>query len=120
MGYYTTYELDIQGQAANWVQGVDEQGNSVRVNIGYDHAAIEREIVAQSGYSSLFEGESVKWYDHDEEMKAVSKKYPDLLFTLTGVGEESGDMWCKYYQAGKCQHELARIEYGKFDPAKLK
>lgn len=120
MGYYTTYELSIEGKGENWVHGVDESGKTVRVNIGYDHEAIEREIVEQSGYSSLFDGEAIKWYDHDDEMKQISKKYPDLVFTLVGVGEESGDMWCKYYQAGKCQHEPARIEYGKFDPAKLK
>ena len=120
MGYYTTYELSIEGKGENWVHGVDESGKTVRVNIGYDHEAIEREIVEQSGYSSLFDGEAIKWYDHDSEMRTVSAKYPDLLFTLVGVGEESGDMWCKYYQAGKCQHELARIEYGKFDPALLK
>ena len=119
MGYYTTYELEIEGQGEKWVQGVDEAGNSVRVNIGHDHAAIEHEIVQASGYSSLFEGEAIKWYGHDEEMRAISRKYPDLLFTLTGVGEESGDMWRCYYQAGKCQRELACIEYGKFNPSYL-
>lgn len=119
MGYYTTYELEIDGQGENWVQGVDESGNSVRVNIGYDHEAIQREIVQASGYSSLFEGEAIKWYGHDEEMRAISQKYPNLLFTLTGVGEEAGDMWRCYYQAGRAQRELARIEYGKFNPSYL-
>lgn len=119
MGYYTKYELTITGEGERWVTGTDKEGNKIEVNIGFDYDEIERELVELSGYSSLFD-DSVKWYDHDANMREISKRYPALLFTLEGVGEEAGDMWCKYYQAGKCQHELARIEFGKFDPAKLK
>ena len=120
MGYYTKYELTITGQSDQWVEGRDAHGKVHRVNLGpVDYSKIRRELTEITGYSDPF-GDSIKWYDHDDHMREISRRYPDLLFTLEGVGEEAGDMWCKYYQKGLCQHELARIEYGKFDPAKLK
>jgi hypothetical protein len=120
MGYYTRFELEITGTGERWVTGVDAMGQKVQVNIGLDHNEIEREIVELSGYSSLFDGNTHKWYDHAEHMTAISKKYPDLLFTLNGAGEETGDFWRDYYKGGKRQHEEGKIAYGEFDPAKLK
>lgn len=119
MGYYTRFELEITGTGERWVTGVDVMGQKVQVNIGLDHAEIEREIVERSGYSSLFEDE-VKWYEHVDQMTEISRKYPDLLFTLSGAGEESGDFWRDYYRGGLRQHEEGKITYGEFDPAKLK
>ena len=61
-----------------------------------------------------------KWYDHNEDLINVSKKYPDVLFTLYGKGESSGDIWRKYYKNGKYQVAKAFISYEEFDEAKLK
>ena len=119
MGYYTRFELDITGTGDRWVTGVDAKGEKVKVNIGIDHGEVQQEICDLSGYTDPFDTDTHKWYDHDEHMRSVSKKYPDLLFTLSGEGEESGDLWVKYYKGGKCQVELAKIEYGKFDTTKL-
>ena len=120
MGYYTKFELEISGTGERWVTGVNVKGEKIRVNIGIDHDEVIRELVDLSGYEHLFDGDTHKWYEYDENMREISQKYPNLLFTLSGEGEESGDRWRAYYKAGKCQRELAKIEYGKFDPALLK
>jgi len=45
---------------------------------------------------------------------------PRVLLTLNGEGEESGDIWVKYYLNGKMQYEHSKIVLGPFDPSKLK
>ena len=60
-----------------------------------------------------------KWYEHEGDMRAVSTKFPGVLFTLHGKGEEGGDLWRKYFLDGKCQEARAIIKYPAFDPAEL-
>ncbi len=48
------------------------------------------------------------------------KLFPDILFQLNGAGEESGDIWVKYYKNGKSQESRLNIELDEFDPNKLK
>lgn len=65
-------------------------------------------------------GECCKWYEHDEEMLRVSMKFPQVLFTLRGEGEEHGDLWVKYYLAGKTQCSNGVVTFDPFDKDKLK
>ena len=120
MGYYTKFEIEISGEGDNWVTGVDRDGNRVEVNIGIDHDVVLQEIKDLSGYDDPFDSDIYKWYEYDENMREVSIKYPALLFTLHGEGEESSDLWCAYYQNGKCQRVDAEITYAPHDPTKMK
>lgn len=99
MGYYTEYEIEAVG--SDFGEGLTPEGIVTR-HIGY----------------SPFE-DRCKWYDHDSVMKSISKQYPDALFKLTGNGEESPDLWVKYYQNGKVHAIRATITYAPFDPSKL-
>jgi len=76
-------------------------------------------IAVISDYEDPFE-DNIKWYDHDLHMRQVSLAFPGVLLTLNGEGEESGDIWVKYYLNGKMQYERAKIVLGPFDPSKLK
>lgn len=60
-----------------------------------------------------------KWYEHDEDMRKVSKLYKDTIFILKGEGEDPGDIWKKYYLDGKCQEARAIITFDEFDESKL-
>jgi hypothetical protein len=44
-------------------------------------------------------------------MIEYSKKYPDLIFSIHGVGDATEDMWYAYYYNGQVQNDPARIEY---------
>jgi hypothetical protein len=64
--------------------------------------------------------DSCKWYDHEADMLAFSKRFPDVLFELSGEGEEACDMWRKYFKNGKMQSCPAQITYEPFDESKLR
>ena len=64
--------------------------------------------------------DSCKWYDHDDDIKSFSLKYPDVIFHLHGEGEEAADVWNTYYKNGKMQHCPAIITFEPFDENKLK
>lgn len=63
--------------------------------------------------------ESVKWYDYDKDMRVLSAKFPNYLFTLTGEGEESGDLWRAYYLGGKGYKIEAEVTYKPFNEKNL-
>lgn len=63
--------------------------------------------------------EATKWYDHVTDLRAMSKVFSNIVFTLHGEGEESGDIWNKYFMNGKMQEAKARIVVDDFDASKL-
>ena len=101
MGYYTTYTLSA-------TQGHDNQEE------------IEEKLQQTSGYSIEFgRNDPCKWYIHEQDMKELSKIYPETTFLLEGEGEESGDIWRKYFKNGKMQVCKAKIVFPAFDESKL-
>lgn len=105
MGYYTNYSLEVDG------------GN------GLDIIADLKAVCDNASYALCDDGstsDQLKWYDHESDMIAFSRKYPDVLFTLYGAGEESGDIWRQYFLNGKSQIAKAIITYDPFDETKLR
>lgn len=110
MGYYTAFKLEIfegeqeeidlfQKKTVTWSPEIEE---AYKGHGGYDYAVDENgECIDQ-----------VKWYDYRDDMLKHSKKYPCLVFKLSGEGEDSGDIWCEYFQNGK----FIRYVMPKWDP----
>lgn len=101
MGYYTRYKVTSLSEGIN-----NEQVEELVL------------AVVEAKYGNPFEDEC-KWYDHDVHMKEVSRQSPDIIFKLHGEGEESGDVWYKYYKNGKVQKCNAIITFEDFDESKL-
>ncbi len=108
MGYNTDYKLDIQCSPC-----------------GVNTTEIIKEI-AEVTYCLTETGdcyEGGKWYNHEKEMKAFSKKYPEITFELTGCGEDinadSPDIWKKYFKDGKMQECRAKVTFDNYDIQKL-
>jgi|LakMenEpi03Aug12_release.lakeMendotaPanAssembly.Ray.scaffolds.fasta_scaffold51249_3 hypothetical protein len=99
MGYYTSHQLEI-----------------VKGNDGVTD--YKKQISELSGYNDCFD-ESIKWYEHETDMRSYSLEHPNTLFKLSGEGEESGDIWAEYYLNGKMQRVIAIIVFEDFDESKL-
>jgi len=52
-------------------------------------------------------------------MLDFSAKNSTFLFVLSGVGEETGDIWTKYFIGGRRQVAKAVLQVAPFDPKKL-
>ena len=105
MGYYTSYNLSVSGG--------EELPIIAELRARYRNAEY---VLDENGDTY----DSCKWYDHEEELIDFSKDHPDLLFTLNGEGEDSGDMWFKYFKNGKIQRCQANITFDEYDESKLK
>lgn len=108
MGYYTQYNL--------YVHNYDGLNETERNDV---NSAIEALNIFDGGdnWWSAYE----KWYDHDDDMLALSTRFPDVVFQLYGDGEDSEDRWMTYYKNGRCQEDALHItvEEDPFDESKL-
>jgi hypothetical protein len=89
MGYYTSYEMQID--KADLGKAVDNA--LVEMFNGYSY-------IEYNGGGSWYANDRVKWYEHEEDIKGISEMFPDVLFTLDGEGEDSGDVWRKWFKNG--------------------
>ena len=130
MGYYTRYELEDDCTDIATLEKIDAA--KAKSNIpdgGYsleDDGRGGTKRVPSGGTVSIndYVGEDEepsKWYNHEEEMAAFSKRFPGVVFTLNGEGEEQGDRWTKYFKDGLVQVEkMQEWTAPKFDAKKLK
>jgi len=98
MGYYTHYALSTDPPSYD-----------------VDH---EEQISEAADYNTCFE-DPLKWYDCEQDMREYSKRYPEVLFTLSGEGEEPEDLWRAYFRNGKMQFCEVVITYPPFDESEL-
>lgn len=131
MGYYTHFNLETKalGGPIEFPQcehTTVESADFCHVcGVPIGAVSIKERIEAEIGANEYMDyafnvGERVKWYSHEPDMRELSLSFPAVLFTLSGKGEEGGDLWRKYFLNGKCQVAKARIEYDGFIPEKLK
>ena len=136
MGYYTQFKISVNGKLENKqrVAELEKAKKEAEVLTGklkeLALAAVEKELNFEKnidiqkvvsdkiGYNP-FE-EETKWYNHENDMREISKQFPDIIFQLNGEGEESGDIWVKYFVNGKMQTASAKITFDGFDQKKLK
>ena len=56
---------------------------------------------------------NAKWYDRDEELKAITAKYPGIVIQLDCEGED-GERWRERYANGDGESHDAIITYPEF------
>jgi hypothetical protein len=135
MGYYTRYSLKVERKQLHEyekerinkikTQAKETEDPDVKRILEEGVYKLEQEayfgpgekIAKEIGYNPC--DDSCKWYDHESDMASFSKKYPESLFVLKGEGEESGDIWIKYFLNGKMQRAEAKITFEEFDESKL-
>lgn len=113
MGYYTRYSLKIvnDGSTESFVHSCT--GEPIKQLVAENKHAVY--ALEEDGSHK----DEITWYDHEKEMRAFSKKFPNLIFELSGEGEMNSDVWKKYFKNGKCQICKAKISFDEFDESKL-
>lgn len=109
MGYYTFFNLKLVSPPRKSYLENDIIAE-LREAVDYAHTALNED---GSG------NEACKWYDHENDLCALSRRYPDWRFVLDGDGEDSPDFWIKHFVNGKMQLCQGEVVYPKFDPQKL-
>ena len=135
MGYYTEYTLvidnsqvkdEVEKKKQSEIEEIQQSNISdeLKMRLIKDVEKTYRtSIVTQSDVIDFLTydpfDDECKWYEHTEDMRKISEKYQNVIFSLYGNGEEDGDMWVNYFMNGKVQTEQAVITYADFDPKKL-
>lgn len=97
MGYNTKYTISMSGSASS-----EEEAEILATPV------CEELNVARFVNNDVDE---MKWHDHENDMTALSIKYPHITFTLKKRGEETPDLWNKYFLGGQMQRADAKITY---------
>jgi hypothetical protein len=133
MGYSSSYRLKCKPETDELVEFFE--GVSDKLDLcecehckrcrKLEEKASSYPVVCEYGNEWLYylwigDVDSCKWYEHEEDMRKLSALFPDVLFTLSGEGEESGDIWKMYVKGGKSHSVSAEIVLPEFDETKLK
>lgn len=130
MGYYTYYSmevLDINNKGYDSYKiakyMLDKQKESDRFYaFKYDlENFVKKENIKSRADDRLLldSGDEYKWYNNEEDMRLLSKEFPDILFKLHGKGEDNEDIWDKYFMDGKMQYCPVKMMFEPFDKNKL-
>ena len=114
MGYRTYHTLQIKN-----VRPEDEDALIQEMDdIGIIGCALEGSLYRYDEDCVEFSGdEAVTWYDCEEDMIKLSKKFPQMIFKLYGEGEDAQDLWNEYFQNGESETCVAEIHWP--DPAQI-
>lgn len=117
MGYYTSYNLTVKKREGLLFA---EVGRETELEIAKKLCEISgwfysdfNETIEKSDYplDELISYDTIKWYDHYDEMVILSKEFPSLYFELEGFGEDREDMWREYFHNGEGMHSDAKITF---------
>lgn len=107
MGYYTQYSMEL-------LNATEEQEKEIALKLACCVFGCTAEELAEQekpvSVDFLLE-DMYKWYDHEEDVRDISKGYPDIGFILSGDGEEYDDKWKLYVRDGVTQLAYATITY---------
>lgn len=95
MGYYTQYRLEVQGATPEQLLAIKEE------------KTVYGSLMSMFGFALADPSSDIKWYEHDRDMTNLSLQYPTVLFILDGDGEETEDLWRKFFKNGHIEEHRA-------------
>jgi len=116
MGYFTRHRLVVHAPKGEAVS----ESKLVGQIIAELRACSEDAKYALSADGNTSNERYYMWFEHEDDLRIFSKRYPEVLFELHGEGEESGDLWIQYYKNGKMQTCKVVMTYPPYDEKMLK
>ena len=116
MGYDTNYQLIWDEENG---PSMDEAAAAM-AEIAEGSTPGQSDFERQRGaWAEILQGDpAVRWYQNEQDMRQLSKRWPETLFTLEKAGE-LGDQSRAYHRNGLMQEVTGEIHYPPFDPSKL-
>jgi hypothetical protein len=106
MGYYTAHWLSVNHKDEDAIIADFRESNKDA------HTALD---VNGNTYNEI------SWWSSEDDLKIFSKKYPKVLFTLSGNGSDAGgDYWKLYVKNGKSFKAIGEITYPKYNAKMMK
>lgn len=103
MGYYTYYTLAYYGSPEDEQALQDFQPDQADFKFP---VKLIKQLIADNGDNDW------KWYDWEEDMQTLARKFPNITFALHGDGEESDDIW--EWRGRGDKYEYHRVEMPPF------
>ena len=116
MGYYTKYSLETNEL---------EEENPLTYEgcvIPIGRITLEKHVrnITDCYSGCSFFAQKVSWWDHEENMREYSMRFPNTLFILRGLGENGiSDLWVKFFKNGKMHEGKIEVTHEPFDENKL-
>jgi hypothetical protein len=106
MGYYTAFNLHVnRPNHEEIIKDFRETCHGANV------------ALTENGYTNS----EISWWDCEDDLKAFSKKYPRVMFTMFGNGSDAGgDYWKLYVKNGKSYMTSGEITYPKYNAKMMK
>lgn len=101
MGYMTMYTMEAKNCPPEAVKKIDQWLDEQEI---LDYALLEADVFAGCAHYWWDCAGKCSWYDHAEDMKALSEAFPEVTFLLHGEGEDQGDVWNLHCQNGDLEY----------------
>lgn len=109
MGYYTKFDLTV----------IESRSDAFESNRFYEDGMAGKHFGQYDLDFNSSNWDNMKWYSWPDDMKNLSQEYPNVVFRLSGEGEESGDLWVAYFMNGDMQETKANITFEEPDWSKF-
>lgn len=111
MGYYTNFSIDIKtaitrAEAKDITEAINRaicpliKSEDDWLFSLDDYSGIEDD---EKATWELIPYDMMKWYDWEEDMKEIAKKYPAIEFRVEGSGEDKDDWWVALFKGDRYQ-----------------
>ena len=111
MGYYTNFSIDIKtaitrAEAKDITEAINRaicpliKSEDDWLFSLDDYSGIEDD---ENATWEITPYDAMKWYDWEEDMKEIAKKYPTIEFRVEGSGEDKDDWWVALFKGDRYQ-----------------
>ena len=106
MGYYTNFSIDIRTA----ITRAEAKNIAAAINRAIYPMIENKEVDDYSGIEDdknttweITPYDAITWYDWEEDMKEIAKKYPAIEFRVEGSGEDKDDWWVALFKGDRFQ-----------------
>lgn len=120
MSYYTYHNMGAKSKALT-PEVVEEINTWLKERDLISYVFCEGEVYTDyrgNNCGSWDGSDQCKWHNHEQDMEALSRAFPEVTFCLHGNGEDNYDEWEEYWLNGDC--ETCRVEVYMPKPTRIK